>query len=180
MAVALPHDPIDTSGAAIHASAGDTIAYAPSFAFAPLQLSPISDSGIPVDGPNSSFASFAQSRDHERAHGDKEFIPMSGMRIHHQPSHSKRRKLHWQRGSAAAESHSRAFTAAARSSASHGSLHLTLLDDGGIETVFRMGTSASFEQVAVAYAGLVGTQPHRVQFWHSGALIRHSQTPDEV
>ncbi len=66
------------------------------------------------------------------------------------------------------------------SNTSPGSFFLTLLDDGGMETVFRMGASASFEQVAAAYAGLVGTQPQRVQLWHSGVRIRHSQTLAEV
>ena len=66
------------------------------------------------------------------------------------------------------------------SGTSDGSLHLTLLDDDDMESVFRMDSSASFEQVALVYADLVGTQPHRVQLWYSGARIRHSQTPAEV
>ena len=96
----------------------------------------------------------------------------------YQPPHSKRRKQ--QRGIAPPQTPSLSSSAASPFRTSSGSLHLTLLDDDGMETVFRMGTSASFEQVVVAYAGLVGAQPHRVQLWHSGARIRNSQTPAEV
>ena len=125
-------------------------------------------------GSNSgaSVAAHVDSRGH--------LLSASHTRDHYQSPRFKRHRLHRDSAPTESQSRARAFTATSRSSASSGSLHLTLLDDDGIETVFRMGTSASFEQVAVAYAGLVGAQPHRVQLWHLHALIHHSQTPAEV
>ena len=178
LAGSLPPDPIDGGPAAV---VGDSIAYSPSFVFAPHQMPSLqsqasfisASSSVPVSG-----APVIVAGPDAAIHGDKEILPMSSTRDRPEPPHSKRQKHH--RGIAPAESQSRAFAAAAPSSASSGSLLLTLLDDGGMETVFRMGSSASFEKIAVAYAGLVGTQPHRVQLWHSGVRIRHSQTLAEV
>ena len=130
-------------------------------------------SGATLSATATSATSFAADTC-RRAHGNEE---MSDVGNHYQPPHSKRRNQHH----GIERTESRAFISTASvSGSSNGSLHLTLLDDDGIDTVFRMGTSASFEQVAVAYAGLVGAQPHRVQLWHLGARIRHSQTPAEV
>ena len=204
VAIASPPDSIATSCTALPAAFGDTIVHEPSFAFAPRQSplqapfsesSPAPASGVPAVGrtgdagslggaflkrATSSFGFGDNSRASFAAHADSRghLLSTSHTRDHYQPPRFKRHRLH--RDRAPTESQSRAFSEASRSSASSGSLHLTLLDDDGIETVFRMGTSASFEQVAVAYAGLVGAQPHRVQLWHSGALIHHSRTPAQV
>jgi hypothetical protein len=191
VAGALLPDPINGGPAAV---VGDSIAYSPSFVFAPHQMPSLQPqapvistnssapvSGVPhaviVAGSDALFATGSHAGADAAVLGDKEFLSMSA-RAHIEPPHSKRQKQH--RGTAPTESQSRAFSAAAPSSASSGSLLLALLDDGGMETVFRMGSSASFEKIAVAYAGLVGTQPHHVQLWYSGVRVRHSQTPAQV